>query len=99
MSSSPTSSSSSSPEPSRFAAFADLRCPIDVVLGTGRITLRECLALEPRTVLRLEQGAGDDLWVIARGVALARGEVSINENRATLRVTDCLTTTGGSASS
>jgi flagellar motor switch protein FliN/FliY len=75
---------------SSLSVFGDVRCPVDIVLGTARITLRECLALEERHVLRLDQGAGDDLWVVARGVALARAEVSITENVTSVRITECV---------
>lgn len=72
MSSSPTSSSSSSavaPEtagtaleaPLPFTHLLDVVCPVNVLLGTGVISVRQCLALERRSILPLRQSAGEDL--------------------------------------
>ena len=89
MSSSPTSSSSS--ERLTLASFAglyDVRCPVTVTLGTGTITIRECLALAPNGIISLRQSAGEDLALVVNGVQLARGEVVIVEDTAALRITE-----------
>ena len=90
MSFSPTSLSSSEPEPvaTPFDALGDLRCPVTVVLGTGSITVRQCLSLARQTVLRLDESAGDDLSVIVNGITLARGEVAIIDTTTAIRITD-----------
>jgi len=90
MSSSPTSLSSSEPEPAPtpFDALGDLVCPVTVVLGTGSITVRQCLSLARQTVLRLDESAGDDLTVVVNGISLARGEVAIIDTTTAIRVTD-----------
>lgn len=90
-SSSPSSSSSSDGPDSptaRFEALLDVVCPASVVLGTGTITVRQCLALERNSLLELSQSAGEDLQLTVNGVVLARGEVVIIEDSAGLRVTD-----------
>ncbi len=89
MSSSLISSSSSEPvSATPFDHVGELRCPITVVLGTAKITVRQCLALEPHVVLRLEQAAGEDLRIDVNGVTIARGEVAIIDTSTAIRLTD-----------
>lgn len=88
MSSSPNSSSSSDAKLPAFDGLADLRCPVTILLGTGTITVRECLALHRHTVLRLKQSAGEDLQVSINGISLARGEVTIVDTSTALRITE-----------
>ncbi|MEW6321175.1 MAG: FliM/FliN family flagellar motor switch protein [Acidobacteriota bacterium] len=90
MSSSPTSSSSSDAADvgAAFAGLLDVRVPVSVELGTGRITVRECLALDRNRLIRLAQPAGSDLQVTANGIVLARGEVVIVEDSTALRLTE-----------
>ncbi len=103
MSSSPSSSSSSDlalAPPSdvvlegleQFASILDLKLPVGVVLGTGKISVRECLSLAPRSVVRLNQAAGEDLQVIAGEIAIAKAEVVIVEDSTAVRLTEILKT-------
>ncbi len=88
MSSSPTSSSSSSAaaggEP--LGSLFDVECAVEVVLGTGRITVRDCLRLERSSIVRLEQPAGSDLELRVQGRPLANGEVVIVDDGTALRL-------------
>jgi flagellar motor switch/type III secretory pathway protein FliN len=101
MSSSPSSSSSSSaaapPEDARgatgarpFAGLHDVMCPVSVILGTGVISVRACLALTRNSVVRLRQSAGEDLQVVVGRVPIARGEVVIVEDSTAIRLTEML---------
>ena len=65
----------------------DLVCEVDVVLGTGRISVRDCLKMQPHTVLKLQEPAGSDLEVRVRGVPTVKGEVMIVEDTTAIRVT------------
>lgn len=65
----------------------DLRCPVTVLLGTGRITVRQCLELKPGSVVALRQAVGEDLELSINGVLIAQGEVVIVEDTTSLRVT------------
>jgi flagellar motor switch protein FliN/FliY len=94
MSSSPTSSSSTdaaaavlAPE-ALFPGLLDLALPVAVRLGSGTISIRECLALRPASVVRLAQGVGQDVDLVVNGEVVARGEVAVVEDHASIRVTD-----------
>ena len=60
---------------------------VAVVLGTGRMSVRECLYLKPKTVIPLEQPAGSDLHVRINGVLIAHGEVAIVDDSTNVRLT------------
>lgn len=87
MSSSPTSSSSTDAQ-AAFAAFLDVPCQAEILLGTGTILLRQCLALERHSIVRLQQSAGEDLMLQLNGTTLARGEIMVVEDSTALRVTE-----------
>lgn len=87
MSSSPISSSSSELLPAAVpATLAEVLCHVDFVIGTGHITVRDCIALQPHSVVRLIQAAGTDVEIRAEGVTVAQGEVAIIDERTALRV-------------
>jgi flagellar motor switch protein FliN/FliY len=91
MSSSQNSSSSSERDvtPSHvFQQLLDVQVPADVLLGTGSVTVRQCLALDRNSLLELRQSAGEDLLLDIRGVNIARGEIVIVEDSAALRITE-----------
>lgn len=96
MSSSPISSSSSDasaaadPGQALLAPMFDVRCPVEFVLGTGTITFRQCLRLEPQSVIRLDQSAGSDLSVRIHNVSVVAGEVVISDDTSALRVSRVL---------
>jgi len=87
MSSSPISSSSSEQLPAAVpATLADVLCHVDFVIGTGHISVRDCIALQPHSVVRLIQAAGTDVEIRAEGVTVAQGEVAIIDERTALRI-------------
>ena len=75
------------PSPHPFAGMLDVPCHVDVVLGTGTITVRDCLKLQRLSVIRLDQSAGSDLDVRVHGVSAASGEVVIVDESTAVRVT------------
>ena len=93
MSSSQTLSSSSEPA-GPLAGLLDVVCRIDVVLGTGSITVGDCLKLRRQSVIRLSQSAGSDLEVRVHGVTAAEGEVVIVDDSTAIRVTSIVRPTG-----
>lgn len=96
MSSSRTSSFSSdtSAVPDALSSMLDVACGVDFVIGTGQLTVRECLRLGRHSVVRLEQTAGADLDVRVHGVSIAHGEVAVIDDSAALRVTRITVPTG-----
>jgi flagellar motor switch protein FliN/FliY len=64
----------------------DVRCTVDVIVGTGRVTVRECLRLDRNSVVRLSQLAGSDLEIRVHGLPVAHGEVVIIDDQMALRV-------------
>ncbi len=88
MSSSQTSSSNSSQsEPgAEFGHVLDVRCGVDFIIGTGTMSVRDCLHLSLQSVIRLDQSAGADLDLFVHGVAIAHGEVVIVDDDSMFRV-------------
>ena len=79
----------------RFASLSDVTCEVAVVLGTGRMSVRECLYLVPKTVIGLEQMAGSDLHVRVNGVLIAHGEVAIVDDSTNIRLTSIVAPPSG----
>jgi flagellar motor switch protein FliN/FliY len=73
-----------------YTPLNDVTCEVAVVLGTGRMSVRECLYLKPKTVIPLEQSAGSDLHVRINGVLVAHGEVAIIDDSTAVRLTSIL---------
>jgi len=71
-----------------LAGMLDVVCRVDVVLGTGSISVRECLKLRRMSVVRLAQVAGSDLEVRVHGVTAATGEVLIIDDSTAIRLTN-----------
>jgi len=89
MSSSPSSSSSSDTASRRTDGLdwvMDVPCPVDFVLGTTTVKVRECAAFTVNAIVRLKQLAGADLEVRVAGVPIATGEVVIADENVALRV-------------
>ena len=93
MSSSPNSSSSSElppPPDGPLTWVLDVPCPVEFVLGTATVKVRDCIEFAVNSVLRLKQTAGSDLQVRVAGVAIASGEVVLVDENLGLRVSRIL---------
>ncbi len=64
----------------------DVRCRVEVVLGTATLKVRDCLRLERQSIVRLHQSAGADLEMRVQGVTVATGEVVILDDNTALRI-------------
>jgi flagellar motor switch protein FliN/FliY len=73
-----------------LAPLADVVCTVDVILASANLSVRDCLALQRDSVVRLDQSAGSDMHVVVNGVSLARGEVVIVEDSTAIRITEIL---------
>ncbi len=95
MSSSPTSSSSSEAAADLpFAPMLDVQCHVDFVIGSTRMTVRDCLTLAKHSVVRLAQTAGADFDLRVHGVPVAQGEVAVVDDNATVRITRIVVPSG-----
>jgi flagellar motor switch protein FliN/FliY len=96
MSSSPTSSSSTDAA-ATYAGMLDVTCRVEVIVGTGSITVRDCLKLQRDSVVRLAQPAGSDLQVTVQGVPTATGEIVIDDDTTSVRISSVLPPPGAEA--
>ena len=71
-----------------FPGLMDVPCRVSIRFGSGTISVRDCLALKPHSIVRLDQPVGDDLDVRVHDVVLARGEVAIVDDCTSIRLTD-----------
>ena len=90
MSSSPTSSSSTDAVFKPYGGLLDVPCQVDVIVGHGSISVRDCLKLQRDSVIRLEELAGADLQVLVQGVPAARGEIVVDDETTQVRVSEIL---------
>jgi flagellar motor switch protein FliN len=97
MSSSPTSSSSTDAVSTAYSGMLDVTCRVEVIVGTGSITVRDCLKLQRDSIVRLEQAAGSDLQVTVQGIPAASGEIVIDDDTTSVRISNVLPPPGAEA--
>ena len=97
MSSSPISSSSTDAVSATYAGMLDVTCRVEVIVGTGSITVRDCLKLQRDSIVRLTQAAGSDLQVTVQGVPTATGEIVIDDDTTSVRISNVLPPPGAEA--
>ncbi len=73
-----------------LAPLHDVICTVEVILGTASMSVRDCLNLRHRSVIKLSEAAGEDMRVVANGIPIARGEVVIVDDGTAVRVTEIL---------
>ncbi|MEO7191686.1 MAG: FliM/FliN family flagellar motor C-terminal domain-containing protein [Vicinamibacterales bacterium] len=76
--------------PSPLDWVMDVPCPVDFVLGTATVKVRDCAQFAPNTIVKLRQQAGSDLEVRVGGVPLASGDVVIVDDNVALRLSRIL---------
>lgn len=96
MSSSPTSSSSTDAA-ALYAGMLDVTCRVEVIVGTGSMTVRDCLKLQRDSIVHLTQPAGSDLQVTVQGVPTATGEIVIDDGTTSVRISTVLPPPGAEA--
>lgn len=97
MSSSPTSLSSTDAVSATYTGMLDVACRVEVIVGTGSITVRDCLKLQRDSIIRLTQPAGSDLQVTVQGVPAASGEIVIDDDTTSVRISGLLPPPGAEA--
>ena len=73
-----------------YAGMLDVRCSVDVVVGNGSITVRDCLKLQRDSIIRLAKPAGSDLQVNIQGIAAATGEIVVDDETTSVRISEIL---------
>jgi flagellar motor switch protein FliN/FliY len=71
-----------------FPGLMDITLPVAIRLGSGTISVADCLALRRHSIVRLQQAVGQDLEVVVNGEVIARGEVAIVDDSTSIRLTD-----------
>ena len=61
---------------------------VEVELGRRRLTMRDILALEPGSVLKMARSAGDNIDLLIGGALIGSGEIVIIEEIFGVRITD-----------
>ena len=97
MSSSLTSLSSIDAAAEPFMGMLDVRCQVDVLVGHGSITVGDCLKLQRGSIVRLREPAGADLIVQVQGLMAATGEVVVDDETTSIKITAILPPPGGEA--
>jgi flagellar motor switch protein FliN len=72
----------------QIAHLADLPVTIEVELDRRIMALRDILALECGTVVKMTRSAGENIEVLVGGSVLGYGEIVIIEDTVGVRITD-----------
>lgn len=71
-----------------LALYLDVPMDVDVELDRRILTVREILALDLGSVIRMNRSAGENLDVRVGGALLGFGEIVVNEATTGIRLTD-----------
>jgi flagellar motor switch protein FliN/FliY len=61
---------------------------ISVVLGTAVLPMAQLLKMGRGAVIELDANQSDEVWVLANGVPIARGEIMIQGDRIAVTITE-----------
>jgi flagellar motor switch protein FliN len=65
-----------------------VKVEISVVLGRSRLPMQQLLKMGRGAVIQLDTRETDEVWILANGRPIARGEIVIHGERLTVCVTD-----------
>lgn len=74
-----------------LADFMDVPYEITIVIGRRQLKIGELLQLEYGSIVELPKSAGESFDVLANGKPIAKGEITIMEDRFGVRVIEFLT--------
>ena len=66
---------------------ASVKVEISVVLGRSSIPMQQLLRMGRGAVIPLDAGEKDEVWILANNHPIARGEISISDDRIAIIVT------------
>lgn len=64
----------------------DVNVGISVQLGQTRMTIRELLNLHQGSIVRLNRMAGESVDVFLRGKIIAKGEITVVDDKLSIRI-------------
>ena len=64
----------------------DVNVPISIQLGSTKMTIRELISLKSGTLVKLRRMAGEPMDVLVRNKLLAKGEITVVEDRLAVRI-------------
>lgn len=70
--------------------FLDVPLEMSVELGRTKMPIREILALEESSVIKLNRSTGEGVDIRADEKSLLRGEIIVLEDRAGVRITEVI---------
>lgn len=70
--------------------FLDVPLELSVELGRTKMPIREILALDESSVIKLSRSTGEGVDIRADEKSLLRGEIIILEDRAGVRITEVI---------
>ncbi len=79
----------------RLESLHDIPHKITIVIGRTKMTIGELLELQRGTIVELTKSAGESFEVLANNKLIARGEVTIVDDRFCIRLTEFATERGG----
>src|SRR5690606_2471569 len=79
----------SSPPPS-LDFVADVPLELTVEVGSARLRVRDVLALEKGSIVELDRASGEPADVLVNGRLVARGELSVVDDRLAVTVTEVI---------
>ena len=68
--------------------LSDIPMEVEVELDRKKMTLREILALQEGSVIKMPRSAGENIDLFAGGALIGSGEVVIVEDTVAVRITD-----------
>ncbi len=72
----------------QIAGFEDIHLPVNIELDRRILTLRQVLALDVDSTLRMSRSAGENLDLLIGGALIGFGEIVISETITGFRITD-----------
>jgi flagellar motor switch protein FliN/FliY len=73
-----------------FEDYLDIPFQVTIVIGRTSLTIGELLNLDFGSIVQLPKSAGESFDVLANGKRVAKGDVTIMEDRFGVRVTEFL---------
>jgi flagellar motor switch protein FliN/FliY len=71
-----------------ISGMADIPVEIEVELDRKVMTVRDILALDMGSVIRMSRSAGENIDILVRGTLIGYGEIVVIENTMGVRITD-----------